>query len=400
MCWITRVQEQGVRPSLCNDARTSPVQMPRSSNSEVNRIAGFVWRMPGIFDRDRDLTSSSGRRAVFPGVVPIIVAAVVVGVALILGAVSVSHRAPNGNRDDVVAAEQKVHETQMRLDAALLGGLSEVQSVAAPAVGKAVDWQRDVTTVLGRRSELRSVYAVANRDGSVLARAGNTPSRIAGGTRIEPPAGGFGLLQASTSGAEPIILAIALSHDQSVTVVAEFEPRKLNSLLMRFAGDSVVLGRTGKVILSSKGYRAFSMPGAETARLGGEATSVPFATILGSGDDAAVLASERVGGQGPVSDLLWVVVQRTPVKPAIFSLPVSKRAALVAFGLIGLSTGALLLWLYASTTVPLRKVIAWLELVVHDHGAATPPLAPAPRRFDEVGALTSGLLYLVKRGPR
>ncbi|WP_461167063.1 hypothetical protein [Tsukamurella serpentis] len=380
--------------ALCSDldaGRVSRVRLQRSAHAQVDRIAALVSRMPRVFGGSRDLTPMSDRRRAIPGGAVIAVAAVIAITALIVGGALVASRDSASGGADVVSAEQRAHETQMRLSKTLLSALTEVERATTPSVGTVTDWQKDVTAVLDRQPGLRSVYAVAGADGAVLAEAGTAPSAV------DELRNGSGLVQVNSQGSEPIVAAVARSHDQKVTVIAEFAPRKLNDILSRSAAETVVLDRTGRVVLGSTGYLAFSEPAADIATVGGTASTVPSAEVFGSGDEAMILSAEKVGERAPATDLNWVLVQRGKVASAAFEQSPVQRAGAAVIGLATIAAGALMLWLYASTVMPLRRVIRWLEPVALDAPPPHPP-APAPARFDEVGALTAGLLHLVKRG--
>lgn len=283
-----------------------------------------------------------------------------------------------------------VEDTTAALERTLTEGLAAVQESASPTIGEAeFDWPAEVAELHATQAAFRSVY-VRDAANTVVASAGEGPR----GDRVPATP----LAQLNQSGPEPIVTASAPTHDGRFTVVAEFDPHKLNAELRRSGPATEVFDRGPHTVLGSDGYVAFSelgdagLRGAATA-----ATVTPGALVENVDDQDELVATQRIGRSEATAALDWVVLQHRDMTTARYTVDPLGRAVTVIIGIAALVGVGLLAWCYVTTVGPLHKYGDFLAAVPRGR---TVPAGPPPRRLDEVGAVMSGLNHYLQRGGR
>jgi HAMP domain-containing protein len=276
-----------------------------------------------------------------------------------------------------------------RLSRVLLDGLSTLQGMAGPQSTAAGDEQLEAVTTaaLAVRPAFQTV-SVVDGAGRVVASAGHTTRSTTAGPLVP------GLIQVNTSGATPIIRAVA-TFDAQHWLVGEYDPRVLNKLLRATTDAHLrVLDSGGRTVLDNRGYEAF----AEVHDAALLAAAAPAAVDSGTAADqvrnvagsANTVAARRVGSAATTA-LGWTLLADREIAEGAFAHDPTGRAALAITSMSGGIVLALLLWMAVSIVVPLRSTAAHARaLAVADATGALP--APLPvRRLDELGAVSARL---------
>lgn len=338
----------------------------------------------------RGTAPTSAPRVTVGGIALLAVAGAVVLGALAAGfaAVGTAQEARTGAL--VERSRTQVEDTAAALERTLTEGLAAVQKSAAPTVGEAeFDWPAKAAQLYSTQSAVRSVY-VRDSANKVVASAGESPRA----ERVP----GTPLAQINQSGPEPIIAASAPTHDGQFTVVAEFDPHKLNAELRRSGPATEVFDTGVHTVLGSEGYVAFSeLSDAGLRAAATEATVAPVVVVENIEDKDELVATQRIGRSEATAALGWVVLQHRDMTTARYTVDPLGRATTVIVGVAALAGVGLLFWCYVTTIGPLQKYGEWLGSI--PRGRAVPG-GPPPRRLDEVGAVMSGMNHHLQRGGR
>ncbi|MEU0948252.1 HAMP domain-containing protein [Streptomyces canus] len=253
---------------------------------------------------------------------------------------------------------------------------------------------------LEQHGRYRSLYVVDGA-GKILVRAGDGP-RTPKKARIRP-----GVLQANTSGTEPVLAAVAAQPVRGGTetsgrhyVVGEFKVQYLTGILNRPGLGSVwLVDSAHRVIASNKGFVAFGRVSDSRlrAQMKDDRTTKGSAELLLGWRDPAVAAVAPFNNKRGVAGALgWKVASIRPV--FWIGLPeyeAQRRIMLV--GLLGVTTGALCIgWLYLVVVRPLRDLTQGAEALA----AGDRRTVLYPRYHDEVGSLARSLELIRQRLPR
>jgi HAMP domain-containing protein len=345
--------------------------VPRVRVKELDRIAVALYR----FRRVRPGRRSARPRRRVPLAVPTyLVAALVLGWAVPAAVATVGGVVPQTDavvRDAGASAAARAED----LHGALRGGLAVVERAADLPTGAAVtDPATTVAQVLEAEPLFRSV-SVVDESGQAVASAG-APSNAA----LATPAGEPRVVQANNSGSEPLVRATSLMWDGSSALVAEFDPRALNSVIRGSGGHTRVVDAQRATVLDSVGYTAFAP--LDDPALGDLATAASGgAPAVATPEDGRVAAAQRVGPPGTATDLGWVLVEDQDVTAAAFASDGNRRAALVAIVVAASLACAALAWMAVTVVAPARRLVRHVE-----KPAAGDVVAPlAPQRLDEIG---------------
>jgi HAMP domain-containing protein len=345
--------------------------VPRSRATELDRIAIALYRFHRIRPGRRGLRS---RRHVPLAVAPCAAAVLVLCWAIPAAAATVGGVAPQA---DVVAREAGAGAgaRAQELAAALRDGLSVLERAADPPTGAAVaDPATTAAQALEGEALFRSV-SVVDASGREVATAGRPPAAPPAPAGREPR-----VVQANTSGAEPLVVASTPMWDGASTLVAEFDPRGLNDVIRADGVHTRVVDARQATVLDSSGYTAFAPLGdpalgalAATASTGAPAVTTP--------DGERVAAAARVGAPGSATDVGWVLVEDQDVTAAAFAGDGSRRSALVAIVVSASLALAALAWTAVTVVAPARRLVRHVEALAAGH--PVPPLAA--QRLDEIG---------------
>jgi HAMP domain-containing protein len=248
-----------------------------------------------------------------------------------------------------------------------------------------------------QHARYRALYLV-NDSGKILVRAGGDP-RTPRKARVTP-----GVVQANTSGREPVIAAVAAQpaaatphRTERRCLVGEFKVQYLVGILTRPGLGSVwLVDSAHRVIASSKGFVAFGPISDDRLRNRVDAAHDSRGStglVLGRRSPAIAAMVPLKETRGAASALGWQVAS---IRPTFWiGLPeyeAQRRIMLV--GLLGLTTGAFCLgWLYVVVVRPLRDVAQRAEALA-DGDRRT---VLYPRYHDEVGSLARGLELIRQR---
>jgi hypothetical protein len=346
--------------------------LPRGRIAELDRVALGLYRFhPGGVSR----RSSRPRRLVVRlAAAPVLVALLVLG-WVVPSAVATVGGAALPVEEVVRAAGVRADERAAELDAALGRGLTALERAADPPTGGVVaDPATTVNGVLAAERLFRSV-AVVDRAGRPMVTAGpafDEPLAI-------PPAVPR-VVQANTSGSEPLVRASAPIGDGATALVAEFDPRALNDVIRAAGGNTRVVDPQRATVLDSGGYTAFEP--LDDPALGELVASLsPQAPRAERPVDGRGAATRLVSAPGAPTDLGWVLVEERGVAVAALADDGSRRATLVVIAVTAsLALGALA-WTAVTVVLPARRLARHVERLAA--GDEVPPLAP--QRLDELG---------------
>ena len=203
------------------------------------------------------------------------------------------------------------------------------------------------------------------------------------------------VVQANTSGSEPLVRASAPMGDGTTALVAEFDPRALNDVIRAAGGDSRVVDQQRATVLDSGGYTAFEP--LDDPALGALAASVSAnAPRAEQPMDGRGAAARLVSAPGAPTDLGWVLIEEQDVTVAALADDGSRRATLVVIAVItSLAVGALA-WTTVTVVLPARRLARHVERLAA--GDDVPPLAPL--RLDELGtAVAATNQFVAHTGP-
>jgi len=345
--------------------------VPRARVAELDRVALALYRFRRVRPGRRGART---RHRVPLATVLATVAALVLGWAVPAAVATVGGVEPRTDavvRDAGASAAAEAEELQ----GALRNGLAVVERAAALPTGAAVtDPRTTAAQVLAEEPRFRSV-AVVDGDGQPIATAGSPPAGD-----LAPPPDGPRVVQANSTGSEPLVRAAAPMWDGESALVAEFDPRELNSVIRGSGGHTLVVDGRRATVLDTDGYTAFEPlddPAlgalAAAAAEGGPAVDTP--------EDGRVAAAQRVTPPGTATDLGWVLVEDRDVAAAAFASDGNRRATLVAIvAAASLACGALV-WTAVTVVGPARRLARHAERLAA--GEDVPPLAP--QRLDEIG---------------
>lgn len=304
--------------------------------------------------------------------------------------------------DTVVVPQQLVSDQRDRTDTvtdrvrrALNEGHADLLSVAT-LIGDRTG-PADMATVLERTMDehprYRSLY-VLSPDGTILAKAGDTPRHPAGKRSGTEPITVLG-----TGSKEPQITGYAeLPGRDGASVVGEFRIDFLNSLLKRPGlGQVRIVDAERRILGSNTGYRAFQkLPSSRLDSLV-EATNQkvglstrPSGVLFRDGDGIQIAAAAPFAGGGAAKSLGWTVVSwQSASALAIPEYSAQNRTVLA--GLLGVTAAAACLgWLHIVVVRPLRELARQAETLA-DGDRRT---VLYPRHHDEVGAIARSLELL------
>ncbi|MGV0745183.1 hypothetical protein [Mycolicibacterium sp. XJ870] len=362
----------------------------RSRLRQVDLIARFAARLPLTAAGTRDLAPSVVPRLTLGGVAVLAVVGSVV-IAALAGGFAAVHTQQAARTDVLVERSRAtVEDTAERLERTLTEGLAAVQASASPTVGEArSDWAAEVSAMHASRPAFRSVY-VRDAATNIVAVAGEYP-------RAETvPA--TPLAQLNQSGSEPIVTAAAPTHDGRFTVIAELDPRTLNTMLRHADRPTRVFDGGIRTVLGSDGYVSFSTLDDPVLRQAAvDATVAPLTEIERTSGAEELVATQRIGQTDATAKLGWVVLQHREVATARYTVDPVGRATTVIVGITALACLGLLAWGYVTTIQPLQRLADWLA---SNASASTDRVlgnCPPPRRLDEVGAVMAGLNHCLKR---
>ena len=315
------------------------------------------------------------------------------------------------NRADstVVVPEQITNDQRERTDTladrvrrALNEGHADLVSVASLIGDRTSPEDMEKVLELTRTEHLRyqSLYVRA-ADGTIIARAGDSPQAPDGGERAAkdgkgPFAQPVGLL--NDSGKVPVIGGYAeLPGRDGATVVGEFRIDFINSLLKRPGlGEIRVVDGDRRVLAGNDGYVAFEkLPARLDEFVAGTSPRAGLTARAGSvvyrtdGDVQVAGAAPFVGG-GAAKSLNWTVVSWQPADA--LAIPENRRQNLTALaGMLGITAVAACLgWLHIVVVRPLRDLADQAEKLA-DGDRRT---VLFPHHHDEVGAVTRSLELL------
>ncbi|MFE4538778.1 HAMP domain-containing protein [Streptomyces scopuliridis] len=304
--------------------------------------------------------------------------------------------------DTIVVPQQLVNDQRDRTDTltdrvrrALNEGHADLLSVAT-LIGDQTS-PADTATVLERtmteHPRYRSLYVLA-ADGSIVAKAGETPQHPGGKREDNAPIAVLG-----TDSKEPQVAGYAgLPGRDGAFVVGEFRVDFLNSLLKRPGlGQVRIVDAERRTVGSNTGYRAFQkLPSSRLDSLV-EATGQkvglsprPSGVLFRDGDGIQIAAAAPFVGGGAAKSLGWTVVSWQPAS-ALAIPEYSAQNRTVLAGLLGVTAAAACLgWLHIVVVRPLRELARQAETLA-DGDRRT---VLYPRHHDEVGAITRSLELL------
>ncbi|MGW6605270.1 HAMP domain-containing protein [Streptomyces sp. NPDC055036] len=304
--------------------------------------------------------------------------------------------------DTIVVPQQLVNDQRDRSDTladrvrrALNEGHADLLSVAT-LIGDQTS-PTDMATVLERtmteHPRYRSLY-VLSPDGTVLAKAGETPQHPSGKREGNAP-----LAVLTTDSKEPHIAGYAeLPGRDGALVVGEFRVDFLNSLLKRPGlGQVRIVDAQARTLGSNNGYRAFQkLPSSRLDSLV-EATGQkvglsprPSGVLFRDDDGIQIAAAAPFVGGGAAKSLGWTVVSWQPAS-ALAIPEYSAQNRTVLAGLLGVTAAAACLgWLHIVVVRPLRELAGQAETLA-DGDRRT---VLYPRHHDEVGAIARSLELL------
>ncbi|WP_411088963.1 HAMP domain-containing protein [Streptomyces sp. 061-3] len=309
------------------------------------------------------------------------------------------------NRADstVAVPEQIISDQRERTDTlsdrvrrALNEGQADLVSVST-LIGNRTS-PDDMKKVLERtRTEhlrYRSLY-VRSADGTILARAGESPHRVPAGDsgNDKPFAQPISVL--NDSGKEPVIAGYAeIPGRDGVAVIGEFRIDFINSLLKRPGlGQIRVVDAERRVLGGNTGYLAFqnlpkrldelAMGTNQKTGLSARASGIMYR----DGGGVQVAGAAPFVGGGAAKKLGWTVVSWQPA--ASLAIPeYSLQNRTVLAGLLGITAAAACLgWLHIVVVRPLRELAGKAEALA-DGDRRT---VLFPHHHDEVGAVTRSL---------
>ncbi|MFE5942977.1 HAMP domain-containing protein [Streptomyces sp. NPDC056480] len=197
------------------------------------------------------------------------------------------------------------------------------------------------------------------------------------------------VVQVNTSGKEPVIAAYAAVPGQKdVTVVGEFWPRFLVTLVSRPGMGRVHLVDSGRRIIAADGREGFlafdRLSGHDLDRLTQEAARAHRSrSRVVRGEPTVITAAAPLKGTGATRELDWQVVSAQPGTWTTLPEYVAQRRTMLA-GLLGSAAAvACLGWLYIVVVRPLRSLAAHAENLA-DGDRRT---VLFPQHHDEVGAV-------------
>ncbi|MFD7290814.1 HAMP domain-containing protein [Streptomyces sp. NPDC059863] len=304
--------------------------------------------------------------------------------------------------DTIVVPQQLVNDQRDRSDTladrvrrALNEGHADLLSVAT-LIGDQTS-PTDMATVLERtmteHPRYRSLY-VLSPDGTVLAKAGETPQHPSGKREGNAP-----IAVLTTDSKEPHIAGYAeLPGRDGALVVGEFRVDFLNSLLKRPGlGQVRIVDAQARTLGSNTGYRAFQkLPSSRLDSLV-EATGQkvglsprPSGVLFRDSDGIQIAAAAPFVGGGAAKSLGWTVVSWQPAS-ALAIPEYSAQNRTVLAGLLGVTAAAACLgWLHIVVVRPLRELAGQAETLA-DGDRRT---VLYPRHHDEVGAIARSLELL------
>jgi HAMP domain-containing protein len=227
--------------------------------------------------------------------------------------------------------------------------------------------------------------AVLDASGRPVATAGPAPA-----TPIAVPPGPARVVQANSSGVEPLVRASSPMWDGTSTLVAEFDPRALGDVVRAAGVHTRVVDARRATVLDSEGYTAFA-PLGDPALDALVATAATGAPAVGAPGEERVAAAQRVGEPDSATDLGWVLVEDQGIAAAAFAGDGSRRAALVAVAVTASLALAALAWTLVTVVAPARRLARHAEELAG--GAVPAPLAP--QRLDEIGTAVAATNRLV-----
>jgi methyl-accepting chemotaxis protein len=343
-----------------------PVAVP-AARGEARRIAGALESLR------RQLTGEAGESAVRERRLGLRV--VVVGCAALVAVWAVAlplvGYARSGDRVPDQAARDQQYRTQAtadRIRRTLGETVADLSSIAQLADGTRGGVGEVLDDELPGHDAWSSLYLV-DRDGEILARAGDTPldvDRKAALASVKP--GAPGVVQLNRSGKVPVVAAVVPVGDGSHKLVSELTPDAFNGILTRSGlGRSWLVDASGLIIASNEGFIAFSSPPAP----GGH----------------TLAATAQVKGAKTVEGLRWRVVTHKPLSwLRLASYETERHAELAA--LLALAAALLGLgWLELTVLRPLRALDRSASaLAAGDRTAVIYPV-----HHDEVGSVARSL---------
>ncbi|OZM83895.1 HAMP domain-containing protein [Pseudonocardia sp. MH-G8] len=345
--------------------------VPRSRAGELDRIALALYRFHRIRPGRRRLRS---RRHVSLAVAPCLAAVLVLGWAIPAAAATVGGVAPQA---DLVAREAGAGAgaRAQELGAALRDGLTVLERAADPPTGAAV---ADPATTAAQALEAEALFrsvSVVDASGQPVATAGRPPAAPLDAVGQESR-----VVQANTSGAEPLVVASTPMWDGESRLVAEFDPRGLNNVLRADGVHTRVIDAQQATVLDTAGYTAFA-PLNDPALSTIAATASTGAPAIATPEGERVAAAARVGAPGSAIDVGWVLIEDQDVAAAAFAGDDSRRAALVVIVVSASLALAALGWTAVTVVTPARRLVRHVEALAA--GNPVPPLAA--QRLDEIG---------------
>lgn len=358
--------------------------VPRARAAELDRAAVALYRFRRVRPGRR---ADRPRQRVWLAVAPALAAVLVLSWAVPAAVATVGGVSPQVDaltREARSGAAQRAAE----LDAALREGLTAVERVADPPTGAVIaDPGTAAAQVLAAEPLFRSV-TVVDASGAPVATAGPVPA----GPLAVPP-GPARIVQANSSGAEPLVRAASPMWDGTSALVAEFDPRALGAVIRTPGVHTQVVDARRATVLDSVGYQAFA-PLADATLAALAATAASGAPAVGAPDPERVAAAQRVGVPESVTDLGWVLVEDQDVAAAAFAGDGSRRGTLVAVVLAAGLAVAALAWTLVTVVGPARRLARHVEQLAD--GEAPPPLAP--QRLDEIGTAVAATNRMVAVG--
>lgn len=309
--------------------------------------------------------------------------------------------------DSVVVPQQMVNDQRERTDTlsdrvrrALNEGHADLTSVASLMGDRteASDMKKVLEGTLNQHTRYRSLY-VLDKNGSVLAEAGEDPRSPSGETPSDQP-----IRVIDEGSKEPVIIGTAeVPGRAGAAVVGEFRIDFLNSLLKRPGlGQVRVVDDKRRVIGGNTGYREFEgLPGGRLKALAegtGQKVGLsprPSGVLYRDGGDIQIAAAAPFVGGGAAKSLGWTVVSWQPASGlAIPEYSYQNRTVLA--GMLGITAAAACLgWMHIVVVRPLRQLADQAEALA-DGDRRT---VLYPRHHDEVGAVTRSLELIRQQLP-
>jgi HAMP domain-containing protein len=346
--------------------------VPRSRATELDRVAVALYRFHRIRPGRRSLRS---RRHVPLAVAPCLAAVLVLSWAIPAAAATVRGVAPQA---DLVAHEAGAGAgaRAQELGAALRDGLGALERAADPPTGAAVaDPATTAAQALEAEPLFRSVSVVGD-SGQAVATAGRAPAAPLGAVGRESR-----VVQANTSGAEPLVVATTPMWDGTSTLVAEFDPRGLNNVIRADGVHTRVVDARQTTVLDTSGYTAFEPLDDPALGTLAASASTGSAPAVATPEGERVAAAARVGAPGSVTDVGWVLVEDQDAAAAAFAGDTSRRATVVVIAVSASLALAALAWTAVTVVAPARRLVRHVEALAA--GTPVPPLAT--QRLDEIG---------------